>query len=98
MYSSFIKQQRQAWQQRFAAHQQVGWFQRLVAWLFIGLLLMVGMAALALLIVLSWVIIPLWLWRFHRRARAWQQQEDNSTVKRRPEVIEGEVIAREEDK
>ncbi|MEO3677531.1 hypothetical protein [Rheinheimera fenheensis] len=97
-----FKQHSQQWQQFFARGRSGGPLQRLLAWLFLGLMLFVGVALLVFMLLLSWILIPIMLWRHRARMKAWQQrqrgaQQESSDPAAGPQTIEGEVLQRRED-
>lgn len=102
MFSSF-KQQGQQWQQLFVRRQQGGVIQRLLAWLMLGLMLFIGVAVLVFMLLLSWILIPILLWRHRARVKAWQQQRQQHTQGQYQQsdsgqqTIEGEVLHKRED-
>lgn len=99
MFSSFKQQGQQQWQQVFARSRRGGPLQRVLAWLFLGLLLFVGVTLLLVMLVLSWILIPFMLFRHRAKIKAWQQrqqQHSNASSSTRT-VIEGEVIQKRED-
>lgn len=102
MFSSF-KQQGQQWQQLFVRRQQGGVLQRIIAWLMLGLMLFIGVAVLVFMLLLSWILIPILLWRHRARVKAWQQQRQQNTQGQyqQPDsgqqTIEGEVLHKRED-
>lgn len=99
MFSSF-KQQSSQWQQMFARRQSAGPLQRILAWLMLGLMLFVGVAVLVFMLLLSWILIPILLFRHRAKIKAWQQRQraDAGTPHNNANtVIEGEVIHKRED-
>ena len=101
MFSSF-KQQGSQWQQMFARRQSAGPLQRLLAWLILGLMLFVGAAVLVFMLLLSWILIPILLFRHRGKVKAWQQRQqaaqgDYSGPASGSQTIEGEVLQRRED-
>ena len=97
-----FKQQSQQWQQLFARRRSGGPLQRLLAWLLLGLMLFVGVALLVFMLLLSWILIPIMLWRHRARMKAWQQrqqgaQQETSGPAAGRQTIEGEVLQRRED-
>lgn len=73
MFSSF-KQQTGQWQKAFSRHQSGGFFQRLLAWLALGMMLVAGAAILVFMLLLSWILIPILLFRHRAKLKAWQQR------------------------
>ena len=101
MFSSF-KQQGQQWQQVFARGRSGGPLQRVLAWLLLGLMLFVGMALLVFMLLLSWILIPILLFRHRAKVKAWQQrqqaaQNQHTQADLSRQTIEGEVLQRRED-
>lgn len=101
MFSSF-KQQSSQWQQHFARRQNAGPLQRLLAWLILGLMLLAGAAILVFMLLLSWILIPILLFRHRAKVKAWQQRQQaaqgqHSQTSSGRQTIEGEVLHKRED-
>ncbi|MDP5137173.1 hypothetical protein [Rheinheimera baltica] len=101
MFSSF-KQQSSQWQQHFARRQSAGPLQRLLAWLILGLMLLAGAAILVFMLLLSWILIPILLFRHRSKIKAWQQRQQGAQGQYREsaseqQTIEGEVLHKRED-
>ena len=102
MFDSSFRQQAAAWQQQFKMRQQGSVLQRLLAWLLLGVILLVGAFFLLFALVLSWVLIPIILYRHRRRMRQFRQhaahaQSHASARSDQPgAIIEGEVLSKEE--
>ncbi|MEH8018797.1 hypothetical protein MN202_16260 [Rheinheimera muenzenbergensis] len=101
MFSSF-KQQGQQWQQVFARGRSGGPLQRILAWLLLGLMLFIGMAVLVFMLLLSWILIPILLFRHRGKVKAWQQRQQQAQGQYRQsgndqQTIEGEVLHKRED-
>ncbi len=101
MFSSF-KHQGQQWQQVFVRGRSGGPLQRVLAWLLLGLMLFVGMAVLVFMLLLSWILIPILLWRHRAKVKAWQQRQqaahgqyNHSNAGQQP--IEGEILHKREE-
>ena len=101
MFSSFKQQGQQQWQQVFARSRSGGPLQRILAWLFLGLMLFVGLTILMFMLVLSWILIPIMLFRHRAKVKAWQQRQQqagtDSASAGSHQVIEGEVLQRREE-
>ena len=101
MFFSF-KQQSQQWQQHFARRQHGGPLQRLFAWLLLGLMLFVGLALLVFMLLLSWILIPILLFRHRAKVKAWQQRQQTTQGQAGEsgsgqQTIEGEVLHKREE-
>ena len=102
MFSSF-KQQSSQWQQHFARRQNAGPLQRLLAWLILGLMLLAGAAILVFMLLLSWILIPILLFRHRAKIKAWQQRQQagagnaGQSAAQPRSVIEGEVLNKREE-
>lgn len=101
MFSSF-KQQSQQWQQVFARRQHGGPLQRVLAWLLLGLMLFIGVAVLVFMLLLSWILIPILLFRHRAKVKAWQQRQQqahgqHSQSASGQQTIEGEVLHKREE-
>ena len=101
MFSSFKQQGQQQWQQVFARSRSGGPLQRILAWLFLGLMLFVGLTILMFMLVLSWILIPIMLFRHRAKVKAWQQRQQQAGTGNAAagshQVIEGEVLQRREE-
>jgi Flp pilus assembly protein TadB len=93
MASFFFSQQAQNWQQLFRRHQSGGFFSRLIAWLVLGLVLAAGLLVIVTVLLLSWLLIPVLLFKKRRAAkarfaaeRAYQQPQSRSDI-----IIEGGI-------
>lgn len=100
MFDPSFRQQASAWQRQFKLRQQGSFLQRLLAWLVLGVMLLVGAFFLLFALVLSWILIPILLFRhrqrlrrFREQAQAYQQQSSSPGGT----VIEGEVLHKEEN-
>lgn len=94
MASYFFSQQTQSWQQMFRRSQSGGFFSRLLAWLVLGLALMVGMIVVVSVLLLSWLLIPVLLFKKRKAAKA-RQFHHADPYARHPsqgDVIEGVVV------
>ncbi|MCH8538874.1 MAG: hypothetical protein LAT66_14015 [Alkalimonas sp.] len=104
-----FRRQTGSWQQRWQQQQRGGPVQRLIAWLIMGIVLLFGAMLMLVLLVFSWLLIPILLWRYRRKMRAFQQaaqqaQQQYQGQANEPEagasshrVIEGEVLDKKED-
>lgn len=93
MASYFFSQQAQGWQQMFRRSQSGGFFSRLLAWLVLGVALTIGLIVVMSVLLLSWLLIPVLLFKKRRAANARQFQADGAYARHAPrgEVIEGVV-------
>lgn len=85
MKSSFFRQQAAAWQHKMQQQQTASWPKRVFAWLVLGLALMVSLALMMVVLLLSWLLIPLMIYRARKRMQA----ADSSAYSN---VIEGEIV------
>lgn len=95
MASYFFSQQAQNWQQMFRRSQSGGFFSRLFAWLALGLALTLGMMVVVTVLLLSWLLIPVLLYKKRRAAKAHQFDRSQYRDARHPaqgDVIEGVVV------
>tara|TARA_R110001599_G_scaffold159052_1_gene346147 strand:+ start:173277 stop:173579 length:303 start_codon:yes stop_codon:yes gene_type:complete len=94
MASYFFNQQAQGWQQMFRRSQSGGFFSRLLAWLVLGLALMIGMVVVVSVLLLSWLLIPVLLFKKRKAAKARQFHHGDPYGKRssQGDVIEGVVV------
>ena len=87
--SSYFRQQAAALQYTLQQQQSAGWLKRLFAWLILGLALMVGFAMMMVVLLLSWLLIPLMIYRARKRIQVKQNASDASPYSN---VIEGEIV------
>ncbi len=66
MTSFFFTQQASNWQQVLRRSRSGGFFSRLFAWLMLGLLMLVGLLVVVTVLLLSWLLIPVLLYKKHR--------------------------------
>lgn len=110
MFNSSFRQQAAAWQQQFAHRQRGNLLQRLLAWIVLGIMLVVAAAILLFMLLLSWLVIPIVIYRYRKKMRHFaeaarqhaaqnqshgeHQQQQNAGRDNR--VIEGEVLHKDE--
>jgi flagellar biosynthesis/type III secretory pathway M-ring protein FliF/YscJ len=104
-----FRRQTGSWQQRWQRQQNAGPVQRLIAWLVMGIVLLFGAMLMLVLLVFSWLLIPILLWRYRRKMRAFQQAAQQAQQQHQQQshdrqgqdsshrVIEGEVLDKKED-
>ncbi|MGI5308048.1 hypothetical protein [Rheinheimera sp. WS51] len=109
MFSSSFKRQTSQWQQAFAQRQAAGPLQKLFAWLMLGVLLVLGAGLLLFMLLLSWIVIPVMLFKHRAKMKAWQQRQQQArgehsadfstddSAQQGPTVIEGEVLNKKQD-
>lgn len=93
MIHSSFKQKAAEWRQRFQHQQSAGFLQRFLAWLLLGVLLIVAVSVMLFLLLLSWLLIPILLYQYRRKVKAWQQKNQQEPTQGASRVIEGEVIS-----
>lgn len=99
MFDSSFRQQASAWQRKFQMRQQGGFLQRLLAWLVLGVMLLVGAFFLLFALVLSWILIPVLLYKYRKRMQRFREQAQGSQQHQHGtsgNIIEGEVIRKDE--
>lgn len=103
MFDPSFRQQTSAWQRQFQLRTQGSWWQRLLAWLALGIMLVFGAIFLIFALMLSWILIPIFLYRHRRRmqqfraqAARYQQQSEYSSGHDTGKVIEGEILRKDE--
>lgn len=101
MFDPSFRQQTSAWQRQFQLRTQGSWWQRLLAWLALGVLLVVGAMFLIFAIMLSWILIPVLVYRHRRRMRQFREQaaryqQAASGQSAYGQIIEGEVLHKNE--
>lgn len=87
--SNSFKQQAAAWQNYMQQQQSGGLIQRLFAWLILGIALMVGLGVMVVVLLLSWLLIPVMIYRARKRMKATQS---GTTYANDSDVIEGEIV------
>jgi|SRR5690554_3954843 len=96
-----FRQQAQAWQQQFRQAQSAGLLQRIFAWIMLGFVMMLSLGMLLVVVLVSWILIPIVLYRARkqmRKARVQYQQQNQSQQSRYGNnVIEGEIVSRHDD-
>ncbi|WP_300496727.1 hypothetical protein [uncultured Methylophaga sp.] len=104
--SDAFRQQAQNWQQQFRQVQSAGLLQRIFAWILLGLVMMLSLAILLVVVLLSWILIPLMLYRARKQMRKAQQagnqhqkfsQRSSRQSRHETHIIEGEIISRKDD-
>ena len=110
MFNSSFRQQAATWHQQFAQRQRGNVLQRLLAWLVLGVMLVVAAAILLFMLLLSWLVIPIVIYRYRQKMRrfaeaarqqagqgqASQQRAEQQGESRGSRVIEGEVLHKDE--
>ena len=104
MFDSSFRQQAAAWQRQFQLQHRGSFLQRVLAWLVLGVMLLVGAFLLLFALVLSWVLIPILIFRHRHRMRKFrdqagqyqQQHENQNHTRTGGQVIEGEVIHKDD--
>lgn len=104
--NSSFKQQASAWQRQFAQRQRGNIFQRILAWLVLGVMLVVAAALLLFMLLLSWLVIPIVIYRYRQKMRRFAQaaqqagygqaEQQQAAARGDSRVIEGEVIRKDE--
>ena len=97
MTSFFFTQQASNWQQILRRSRSGGFFSRLFAWLMLGLLMMVGLLVVVGVLLLSWLLIPVLLYKKRRAMEkmhaAGMAQSAYSPYARSPQAMsQGDVI------
>lgn len=104
--SDAFRQQTQAWQQQFRQLQSAGLLQRIFAWIILGMIMVLSLTLLVFVLLLSWILIPLMLYRARRQMRKaseagqqyqqfYRQQKQQSPHE--ANIIEGEIVSRRDD-
>lgn len=90
-----LNERMQHFRESVQQQQQRGWLQRIFAWLLLGLVLVFGLTLLVISLLLSWLLIPIMLYRNHQRRRTQQQTHRGAGHSSSGEVIEGEIVDKE---
>lgn len=98
MASFLFSQHAQGWQQMFRRSQSGGFFSRLFAWLMLGVALMVGLLLIVTVLLLSWLLIPVLMYKRRRALKARGDAGHNYRQSSQGDVIEGIVREVKEDK
>jgi len=93
MASFLFTQQSQAWQQMFRRSQSGSLMSRLLAWLALGLVLAVGLLFVVTVLLLSWLLIPLLMFKKRKLAK---NRAAASRPQARGDVIDGVIVEVEE--
>jgi hypothetical protein len=99
-----FQQQTQQWQALFRQRQQGSLLSRMLMWLVAGIMLVFAMGVLLFVLMLSWLLIPVFLYKRHqlrKQGKSFFQQAQQHQQSRSSEgtgrVIEGEVLERKND-
>jgi hypothetical protein len=95
MASFLFTQQTQAWQQMFRRSQSGGFMSRLFAWLVLGLVLAVGLLFVVTVLLLSWLLIPLLMYKKRKLAKG--RFARTRVQPHQGDVIDGAIIEVKED-
>lgn len=98
MASFLFGQHAQGWQQMFRRSQSGGFFSRLFAWLILGFVLMVGLLLVVTVLLLSWLLIPVLLYKRRRAMKARVDAEHTYQQSAHGDIIEGVITEVKEDK
>ena len=98
------QQQAQQWQTLFRQKQQGSVLSRILLWLVAGIMLVFAMGVLLFILMLSWLLIPVFLYKRHqlrKQGKSFFQQAEqhrhNTSSAGSGRVIEGEVLERKSD-
>ncbi len=99
-----FQQQSQQWQALFRQKQQGSLLSRILLWLVAGIMLVFAMGVLLFILMLSWLLIPVFLYKRHQLRKQGKsffqqalQQQQSSSSECSGRVIEGEVLGRKND-
>ncbi len=98
MASFLFSQHAQGWQQMFRRSQSGGFFSRLFAWLMLGVVLMVGLLLIVTVLLLSWLLIPVLLYKRRRALKARVDAERAYHQSSHGDIIDGIITEIKEDK
>lgn len=98
MASFLFSQHAQGWQQMFRRSQSGGFASRLLAWLVLGLVLMVGLVVVVTVLLLSWLLIPLLMYKRRRALKARFEAERSHRPSAQGDIIEGVVTEIKDEK
>ena len=80
MYRSRFKAYTAAMQNKLKEANNSGIFARLLAWVMLGMLLVVGLAVFVVMLLLSWLLIPIMIWRAKHRMADFQRRAQNANA------------------
>lgn len=98
MASFLFSQHAQGWQQMFRRSQSGGFFSRLVAWLMLGAALTVGLLLVVAVLLLSWLLIPVLMYKRRRALKARAGTQSAYRQSSQGDIIEGVVTEIKDDK
>ena len=94
------QQQAQQWQALFRQKQQGSFLSRVLPWLVAGIMLVFAMGVLLFVLMLSWLLIPVFLYKRHqlrKQGKSFFHQAQQQSSQNSGRVIEGEVLERSSD-
>ncbi|KKL00172.1 hypothetical protein EIK76_00890 [Rheinheimera mesophila] len=94
------QQQAQQWQALFRQKQQGSFLSRVLLWLVAGIMLVFAMGVLLFVLMLSWLLIPVFLYKRHqlrKQGKSFFHQAQQQSSQNSGRVIEGEVLERSSD-
>ena len=94
------QQQAQQWQALFRQKQQGSFLSRVLLWLVAGIMLVFAMGVLLFVLMLSWLLIPVFLYKRHqlrKQGKSFFHQAQRQSSQNSGRVIEGEVLERSSD-
>jgi len=97
--SAFFRQRWAALRAQLRQSQSGNWLKRLLVWLMLGVLMVFSLAALLCLLLLSWLLVPLMIFRTRRMMRRQQQayqEQSHAHHQQNDNVIEGEIVDRDQ--
>ena len=97
-----FQQQTQQWHALFRQKQQGSLLSRILMWLVAGIMLVFAMGVLLFVLMLSWLLIPVFLYKRHQLRKQGksffqQAQQQSRSSEGTGRVIEGEVLERKSD-
>lgn len=98
MASFLFSQHAQGWQQMFRRSQSGGFFSRLFAWLMLGAVLVVGLLLIVTVLLLSWLLIPVLMYKRRRALKARSEAERHYRQSSQGDIIDAVVREVKEDK
>ena len=94
------QQQAQQWQALFRQKQQGSFLSRVLLWMVAGIMLVFAMGVLLFVLMLSWLLIPVFLYKRHqlrKQGKSFFHQAQQQSSQNSGRVIEGEVLERSSD-
>lgn len=84
------------WQRRWQISQSGSFLGRLLAFIVLGVAMVISLFVLIILLLLSWLLIPVMMYRARRRATAMQGSFNHQFRQNQADVLEGELLSEQD--